>query len=158
MRSTLARARRRHAAKLQAVADVVGHGQVRKQRVVLEDDADVALGGRQARDVPPVEHDRALRQALEARDEPQQRRLPGAARAEQGQELARRDREVDAVQRDHGPELLADAAQLDGPRLGRGQRRLRRSAVEIRISTHETTASELEMAMTTGSTAIFSDA
>ena len=43
-----------------------------------------------------VEQDAARVGSLEPRDQPERRRLPGPTRAEQGEELAGRDPEIDA--------------------------------------------------------------
>ena len=56
---------------------------------------------------------------VEARDEAQRRRLAAAARPEQRHELARLEREVDALERRHGAEGPPQPAQLD---VGRHQR------------------------------------
>ena len=72
----------------QAVGDVVGDREVGKQRVRLEDDAVVALGRRQHRDVAPALEDAAGGLRLEAGDDAQQRRLAAARRAEEADELA----------------------------------------------------------------------
>ena len=45
----------------QAIGDVLRHGHVRKERVVLEDGVDIALVGRQIGDILTVEQDAALR-------------------------------------------------------------------------------------------------
>ena len=81
----------------EAVGDVVGHGQVGEQRVGLEDDAEVALGRRQARDVAPGLLDAAGGLRLEAGDDAQQRGLAAARRPEEADELALRDVEVDVA-------------------------------------------------------------
>jgi len=43
----------------QTIGDIVGNRQVRKQRIGLEHDAEVALGRRRIGNVPPVHHDLA---------------------------------------------------------------------------------------------------
>ena len=78
-------------------ADVVGHRHVREQRVVLEHHADVAAVRRQRDDRLAVDGDVAGGRHLEAGDHHQGRGLARAARAEQGQELARADVERDAA-------------------------------------------------------------
>ena len=72
----------------QAVADVVGDGEVGKQRVRLEHDAVVALRRRQRRDVAAVLHDAAGGLRLEAGDDAQQRGLAAARGPEEADELA----------------------------------------------------------------------
>jgi hypothetical protein len=62
------------------------------------------------------------RRRIETADQVHRRRLAGARRTHDGDELALRDRQVDAGQRMHGgvprPVDLGDAAQLDDRRLG----------------------------------------
>src|SRR5438067_8816618 len=91
----LLRARKR--AHAQRKGDVALDGHVRKQRGVLEDDADVALVRLAARQILAVELDDAAGVLLEAGDHHQRRRLPGAARAEERDELALRDVEADPI-------------------------------------------------------------
>ena len=75
---------------LQAEGDIAPHRHVRPQRIGLEDHADVALPGRQARDIvlPPTSTSAAVG-LVEAGDQAQQRRLAAAGWAEKGEELAR---------------------------------------------------------------------
>ena len=54
--------------------------------------------------------DVARGRALEAGDHAQRRRLAAARRAEQADDLARRDRQIDVVDGDEGAELLGDLA------------------------------------------------
>ena len=56
----LAPLRAAHAARAQRELDVVRHGHVAEQRVVLKDEADLALLRAEARDVAPVQHDAAV--------------------------------------------------------------------------------------------------
>ena len=97
----------------QAVPDVLRHGHMREERVVLEDGVDVALVGRPVRDVVAAELDSPLVQALEAGDEPQRRRLAGSGRAEQRKELAGRDLEIDPVDRHDVAVRLANPVKPD---------------------------------------------
>ena len=128
------------------VPDVVADGHVRKEGVVLEDGVHVALVGRQARHVDAVQQHLALGRELEPGDHPQGRGLPGARRAEHGEELAVSDIEADSVDGDDVAVGFPDAAEADRrsagwlrllllqatPRAGRGRpqgpRRARRSA------------------------------
>src|SRR6185312_4766474 len=82
---------------LEAEGDVVPDRQVREQRVVLEDGVDVALVGRQPRDVGAGELDEARRRLLEAADHAQGRRLAAARWPEEAEELALLDVEIDVV-------------------------------------------------------------
>ena len=107
----------------QAVLDVLLHGHVREQRVVLEHGVDVALVGRARGDVAAVEQHAAARRALEAGDHAQAGRLARARRPEQREELAARDVEVDAVDGDERAEVLGHAVQPDAHVTGRRARR-----------------------------------
>ncbi len=80
---------------------------------MLEDEADAALLGRTARDVLAVDEDRAGVCGLEPGDDPQQGRLPAAARPEEGRERPRRDLHGDVVERDEVVESLRDATDRD---------------------------------------------
>ena len=87
--------------------------EVRKQRVALEDGVDRPAVRRQAGDLGVAEPDPSLGRPLEAGDHPQRRRLAAAARAEQREELAGLDEEVDVGDRRRlRPRvLLGDRAQ-----------------------------------------------
>ena len=107
------------AATLQPEGDVLGDGQVREERVVLEDGVDRTPVGLEVRDVVATEHDRAVGRLLEAGDHAQRGRLAAPGRAEQGEELARPDEQVEVVDRGERAEPLGDAAQLEvGPVVG----------------------------------------
>ena len=100
-----------------AEADVLLDAQVREERVLLEDHPDPARVRRHedagAEDGAALDRDLAGVGALEARDEAEQRRLPAAARAEQGDELPALDAEL-AVE--HGldvAEALRHAVRTD---------------------------------------------
>ena len=80
----------RHARALQSERDVVAHGKMRKQRVVLEHHVDRTLVRQHLRDVLAVQQDAALVRRLEAGEHPQQRGLAAAARAEQREKFAAR--------------------------------------------------------------------
>ncbi len=70
---------------------------MRKQRIALEDDAKLAFGGGKARDLAPVERDRARRRRHQAGDHLQGRGLAAAGRAEKRNELALFNRQVEIV-------------------------------------------------------------
>ncbi len=76
------------ATRAQRELDVVGHGHVAEQRVVLKDDADLALLRAEARDVAAMQHDAAVIDRREARDRAQQRALAAARGSEQNEQLA----------------------------------------------------------------------
>ncbi len=61
---------------------------MREERIVLEDEADVALMRGQARQIALAKADRAAGRGQEAGHQPQGRRLAAAGRAEQRDELA----------------------------------------------------------------------
>ena len=84
------------AAHAQSERDVFGGGHVRKQRVVLEHDTDVAPEGRQVGDRAALQEDLAGRWWQETRDEAERGRLAAARGPEQRDELALLNREVDA--------------------------------------------------------------
>ena len=92
----------------QAVLDVLLHGHVRKERVVLEHGVDVARVGGQPGHVLAAQLDPALVGPLEAGDHAQGRRLARAGRAEHREELAPGDLEVDPVHGDHVAVALAE--------------------------------------------------
>ena len=74
--------------RLQAVRDVLADAQVRKQGIVLEDDADPAPVGREMVDRFAVEQDLAGGLPDEAGDDPQQRRFAAAGGPEQRDQFA----------------------------------------------------------------------
>ena len=85
---------------LQAELHVLAHGEMGEDGVILEDHADVALGGVQVVDALVVEVEVAALDAVEARDHPQKGGLAAAAGAQQGEELALLDLRVQ-VRNDH---------------------------------------------------------
>ena len=101
-------------AHAQGEGDVLEDVEMREQRIVLEDDTEVALFRREICDVAAVDRDAPGIELDEAGDRHQRRRLAGAAEAEQGDELARRDVERDIVDRDEIAVALAEMADLDG--------------------------------------------
>jgi hypothetical protein len=86
-------------AHLQPELDVLRHRHVREQRVVLEHDAEPALGGRDREQVAPLERDATRGRLDEARDHLQRGCLAAARRSEQRDELALVDGERDVVDR-----------------------------------------------------------
>ncbi len=85
---------------LEAEADIVGHRHVGEQRIGLEHHADIALVGRQVGDVAPADADGAGGGLLEAGHHAQRRGLAAAGRAEEGDELAPLDGEVEVLHHD----------------------------------------------------------
>ena len=88
-------------AEAHAEGDVVVDGQVRIERVALEDHRDVAVARRDLVHDPVADADLALGDLLEAGHHPERGRLPAARRADENHELA-----VLCIQREVG----------DGPR------------------------------------------
>ncbi len=96
----------------QAVADVVGDGEVGEQRVGLEDDAEVALCRRQARNVPALLVDRARGLRIEPGDGAQQGGLAAARGPEEADELALGDIERDVAEGGEVAETLGEVTDL----------------------------------------------
>ena len=85
--------------------DVVEDGHVLEEPDGLERPGDAAPHdrvGAKADDAPALEEDLALVRRQEPRDHVEEGRLPGAVRADQAHDRARRDDEVDLVDRDRG--------------------------------------------------------
>ncbi len=106
----------------QAVGDVLQGGEPLDEVELLEHEADApAPHGREpavaeAADVAPVDADGAAGRSLQCADDVHQRRLPGARRADDDDELARRHQQVDAVERPHrwrSGVVLGDPAELE---------------------------------------------
>ena len=80
---------------------ILEHGEVREERVRLEDHAHLALVRRAARGPRPSTRMRPRRRVLEAGDHAQRRRLAAARRPEQRDERSALERERDVVDRHH---------------------------------------------------------
>jgi len=89
---------------------------VREERVALEHDAEIAPVRRGAHHLDAAEAQAAGVRPGEAGEDHQQRGLARAGRAQQGQELAAGDVEVDAVERRGAAVALDEAADLDRQR------------------------------------------
>ena len=98
----------------EAVADVVGDGHMREQRVILEHRVDLALVWSEAGDVVAAQRDPAGGRCLEPRDHAEARGLPGSGRPEHREELPFADLQVHPVHRDNVAEPLHHALQPDG--------------------------------------------
>src|SRR5690606_3581636 len=99
----------------ETIRDVVQGGDTRRQMEVLEHEADAAgaksgeVAVPEARHVEPVDRDLAGAGAIECSDDVEHGRLAGAGRADNGNELAARDVEVDIAQcEDIAGELARD--------------------------------------------------
>ena len=97
----------------QAEGDVLPDGHVLEGGVVLEDEANAALLGRNARHVPPLETDPAGIRPLETGDDAQEGRLAAAARTEQRRQRPALDFYGDLVESGEVAEALDDSACLD---------------------------------------------
>ena len=87
------------AGDLEREAHVLGDGHVRVQRVVLEDHRDVAVLRRDVGDVAVADEDVALVDLFEAGEHAQRRGLAAAGGADEDEELAVGDLEVQLVDR-----------------------------------------------------------
>ena len=102
---------------VEAERDVLASGEMRKQRELLEDDADTALF--RCGELPRTGDDVAVQAnlaavgAVESGDQPQGRRLPTARGAEQGENLTLLDRQREVLDDRLGPEPLRDAVQFE---------------------------------------------
>src|SRR2546428_196757 len=108
--------RTRHGNHAQRKSDVLVDAHVRIQRVALEHHRDVPRAGLALRDVDAFHDHAPCIVRLEAGENTQRRRLARARGSQQGEELAGRDRQIDAVQHRHGAVPLDDAFELDAPR------------------------------------------
>lgn len=86
----------------QGKAQVVGHGHVGKERIVLKDHADVAPVGRDTVDDLPAQQDLAARRRFETGEHHQRGGLARTGRAQQGQEFAAPDVEVEIAHDERG--------------------------------------------------------
>ncbi len=101
------------AAHAEPEGDVVEHAHVPEERVVLEDEADVALADADVGDVLVVVAHGAAVGDLESRDDPEQRGLAGARGPEQGEERPARHLEAHVVERQELVEALGDPDDPD---------------------------------------------
>jgi hypothetical protein len=102
-------------ARGQAVGDVAGDGEVRKQGVMLEHHGDVAPVRRNVVERAPPQPDGAAVRRLESRDEVQQGGLAAAAWPEQRNDLAALDRQAAVLD---GQDVFEGPADGDELQLG----------------------------------------
>ena len=95
-------------AHLEPELDVLRDGEMREERVVLEDEADVAVLGGHLGDILAVDVHAAAGGIEQSGDDPQQGRLARTAGAQQREELARLDVQVGIVERGHAVVVEAD--------------------------------------------------
>ena len=119
-----ARARLMFGRRLRAIAqtesDIVEHREMRKEREVLKDEADVPEIGRTGGDVLALQENASALQRLETRDCAQQHGLARAARAEERYILAGVDRERNVVERRALAKKLGQAFQSQNRNFGHG--------------------------------------
>ena len=87
----------RHLLQLQAECDVLVHGEVRVERVALEDHRDVAVAGRHVVHHLVADLEHTLRDVLEPGHHAQRRRLSATRRTDEHHELAVLDLEIHVV-------------------------------------------------------------
>ena len=104
--------RLRHLRQLQAEGHVVVQRHVRIERVGLEHHRDAALRRRASLTTRSADPDFAAGRFLEAGDHPQQRRFAAARRADEDDELAVDDLEVDVLEDADGAERLVRGERL----------------------------------------------
>ena len=107
-----------HAANPQRIDHVFHHGEVGEQRERLEHHAEPAPVGRNARLVDAVHQDPAAGGKLQPRDQAQERGLSATRGAEQADEGAVRDVDIDVVDRGDRAERLREPPETE-----RGHRR-----------------------------------
>jgi hypothetical protein len=96
--------------------DVLRHGKGRNQAHLLEDHGDAGPAGGFGRDLGkglPVDQDRAGVGNMDAVQDLEDRRLPGAVAAKKGVYFALLHLEIDVDQRLDAPEVLGDAAHFN---------------------------------------------
>ena len=126
---------------LQPQAHVVADRKVRVERVGLEDHGDLTLRRRRRVDAGPVEQHVAGGGVLKPGDDPQQRRLAAAGRADEDTELAVLDIEIDALDHFGLAEGLGDAAERERAHQSRTGAPLRTLSSAARQTWSEATAS-----------------
>src|SRR5664280_503455 len=104
-------------ADLQPERHVPADGEVTERGVVLEAESDAPLPGRNVGHVLPADLHRARVRGLQAGHDPEQRRLPTAARTQQRGERAGGDMEAYVVESRGVSELLGDGSDGDRHRL-----------------------------------------
>jgi hypothetical protein len=105
---------RRELAHPQRHGDVLGHRQMRIERVGLEHHCDVARVRRQTFHRRAIDGDAARALDLEPGDDAQQGGLPTARGTQDGDELTRSDVEVDTIEDGRLTELLAEPGNAQG--------------------------------------------
>ena len=138
---------RRRAAHREAEGDVVEHGHVGKQRVVLEHHADAATAHRDVLHRYPADGDFAAVGLDKAGDGAQQGGLAAAAGAQQRTERAVGEVEGDAIERRGLAVALGDAVDLDRAHRSPPKRENRANSSKMPM---EITITTVEMTLTSG--------
>ena len=102
-----------HAALDQTEGDVVGHREMRKERVILKHHRGVASMWREIVDRSVTNRDRSRIGALESADQAKRRALSTSGRAEKGHELTGWDLQGHVIDGQRRIESLADGCQTD---------------------------------------------
>ena len=97
----------------QPKAEVLGDGQMREQRVALEDDVERTVLGREAGDVAPGHQDPPGVGHFESGQHPEQGGLAASRGADEAEERAARQSQRDVVDRDDGAIALGHALDDD---------------------------------------------
>ncbi len=96
----------------QGKSDILLHGHVRIERIILEDHRHVAIAGPHVIDDIAADGDFAVGDLLKARDGPQQRALAAAGRPDQHREFAVGNVEIYSADRVHRAEMLLQPGDL----------------------------------------------
>ncbi len=99
--------------RLQREFEIFADGVARIERILLEHESHVALGRAPIGNIDPVDEHLPRGRLVEPGDQAQRRCLAGAGLAEQHEELAIGDVEIEVLQRAVAAEVLADALELD---------------------------------------------
>jgi hypothetical protein len=97
----------------QRKGDVLAHGEMRIERIGLEDHGYAAFGRAHSGDIDAIDDDGAGTHFLQAGDHAQHRRLAAAGRSEQCTELASADAEIEILDRGEFAVALTDRAYLN---------------------------------------------
>jgi len=92
---------------LQTELDVIGHGHIREQGVLLENHANVALIGVERSHILAINNDAPPRRFLESGNHAEDGGLAAAAGAEKGDKLPFFDLQIKVLHRDRRPKFLA---------------------------------------------------
>src|SRR4029077_11392888 len=137
------------AARMSADPDIVEHRLRREQRQVMEGTADADLGDavrRPAEQRAAVKQDFAAVRRVEPAHAVEQRRLAGAVRPDQAEDLSLFDRERNTVERDDTAEPQRDVTDLQQRPVDPGFKRLEISIRHRRGASHDRPLSAISRA------------